>query len=102
MRRSVMAVAVGALVLCAIDAAGQVLPVPLNEIMPRLPPVPKPTPPQQPSEPCSFTTAIIPMGDVTPATRAEQTPDGIALYGGEGPANEAASTPEESCAIQPN
>lgn len=106
MRRFVMSMAVGILALCARagTAAEQTLPVPLNEIMPQLPPVPKPGPPPQPVAPCRFSTAVIPMGDVTPATRAEPTPDGVALYGGDGPTNDVSSTEEQSppCPIQPN
>ena len=105
MRRLAMSMAVGAFAICAVDgiAAGETLPVPLNEIMPRLPPVPKPTPPQQPAVQCTFSATIIPMGNVTPATRAEETPDGIALYGGDGPANEPQDAAESpACPIQPH
>jgi len=81
-------------------AAAQTLPVPLNEIMPRLPPVPLPRQPAQSTEPCRVSPTIIPMGGTKAATRAEQTPDGIALTGGE----EVASEPTESpaCPVQPN
>jgi hypothetical protein len=83
MRRLAISMAVGALAICAVDgvAIGQPLPVPLNEIMPRLPPVPTPTPLKQPAGLCRFSATVIPMGDVVPATRAKETPDGIALYG---------------------
>ncbi|HUO92867.1 MAG TPA: hypothetical protein VMU22_08090 [Rhizomicrobium sp.] len=75
--------------------------IPLNEIMPRLPPVPEPE--QQPLPLCGFSQTTIPLGDVTPATRAEQTPDGIALYGGEGPTDTTApNAPEDpSCTVPP-
>jgi hypothetical protein len=101
MGRLVMSMAVGALAMCAMDgvAMSQRLPVPLNEIMPRLPPVPTPAQPKQPAGLCRFSATIIPMGDVTPATRTKKTPDGIALYGD---ANDKPSDIAESpaCPIQ--
>jgi len=80
-------------------AVAQTLPVPLNEILPRMPPVPSPVTPTQPAEPCRWSATVIPMGETKPATRAEQTPDGIALTGGEEQPNDAAENP--SCAIGP-
>lgn len=101
MRRLIMSMAVGALAMCAVNgiAVSQPLPVPLNEIMPRLPPVPTPARPMQPAGLCIFSAAIIPTGDVAPATRAKKTPDGIALYGG---ANDKSSDAAESpaCPVQ--
>ena len=103
--RPAKCIAIGALLAGAmygVTAAqtSQTLPVPLNEIMPRMPPVPSPVTPAQPAEPCRFPATVIPLGDTNPATRAEQTPDGIALYGGEGHADETAESP--ACPIQPN
>lgn len=79
--------------------AAQTLPVPLNEIMPRLPPVPEPRQPPQSTAPCRVSATIIPMGGSKAATRAEQTPDGIALIGEE-QANQSDESP--ACPIQPN
>jgi hypothetical protein len=72
-----------AMVMLQDVAIGQSLPVPPNQIMPRLPPVPQAQPRQRPAEPCRFSSADIPKGDIVPATRARQTPGGIALYGSE-------------------
>jgi hypothetical protein len=104
MRRLAIGLTIGALALCAMNvvAVSQTLPVPLNEIMPRLPPVPEPLrPPREPSQPCRFSATIIPMGDVIPASRAERTSDGIALYGSK--SDPPAKTVESpACAIPPD
>jgi len=79
-------IAVCILILCTVGgtaAAQRMLTptIPLNEIMPRLPPVPQPAQGGLIIDQCSFSPSVIPLGDVAPATRAEQTPEGIVLSG---------------------
>ena len=80
--KSLLTVAI-AMVLLQDIAAGQALPVPPNQIMPRLPPVPQAQRPRRAATPCKISQADIPKGGTVPATRAKETPGGIALYGGE-------------------
>ena len=85
MRRIVVSVAIGLLALGAAAgiADGQQVPVPQNQIMPRLPPLPEPAPSRPSVAPCKLSQTTIPKGDTVPATRAEQMPGGIGLYGSE-------------------
>ena len=71
--------------------------IPLNEIMPQLPPVPEPAQGGLVTEPCTFSTAVIPPGDVTAATHAEQTSDGIVLSGDAPP-----ETVQSACPVPPD
>jgi hypothetical protein len=93
MRSPILCVVFAAIALCAtVGSAGAQVPsgVPLNLVMPRLPPVPEPTrrPRAQPNSPCNSTAAVPSAGS---ATNAEATPNGIRLYGGEGPDNDSGS-----------
>lgn len=80
--KSLVAAAIAIFLLQDI-AAGQSLPVPPNQIMPRLPPVPQAPRARRSAAPCKISQADIPKGGTVPATGAKQTPNGIQLYGGE-------------------
>jgi hypothetical protein len=77
--------------------------VPLNQIMPQLPPVPAPgsKPPQKSHRPCADARSQVPLGDTTVASNASRTPNGIGLYGGEGPDNDSAVATEDSTPCPP-
>jgi hypothetical protein len=98
-----MSVLVGAFATGAMDdiAAADPLPVPLNEIMPRLPPVPEPPRPQS-FGPCRLSFDIIPLGNVTPAIAAGEMPDGIALIGSEADSTPVAAAESPLCPVQPD
>ena len=92
------------LMLVMVGSAGAQVPsgVPLNQIMPRLPPVPEPTrrTRAQHNPPCNSRAAVPSAGS---ATSAEATPNGIRLYGGEGPEDETtpnAPAPDD-CPVAP-
>ena len=87
MRSQILCIAFGVLLFSAMtgSATGQVPSgVPLNQVMPRLPPVPDPVrrPRTQPNPACNDRAAVPSAGS---ATSAQETPSGIRLYGGEGP-----------------
>jgi hypothetical protein len=105
MRSQMLCVAFGAtLLLAMVGSAGAQVPngVPLNQVMPRLPPVPDPVrrPRTRPNPACNDRAAVPSVGS---ATSAEQTPSGIRLYGGEGPDTQdnPPAPPPNDCPLPP-